>query len=266
MADFNRDGTPDLFFIKRRNTGTNTIEIHVLSGRSNFQQFLLHTGTPLAQAEDRNGDFLVADFDRDGIPDLFFIKRRNTGTNTIEVHVLSGKSNFQQFIMHTGTALAQAEDLNGDYGLADFDRDGIPDLFFIKRRNTGTHSIELHILTGKSNYQQFVLHTGTPLAQAEDLNGDFLVADFDLDRIPDLYFVKRRNTGTNTIEVHILSGRTQYQQFAQHTGTALAQAEDANGSFQIADFDRDRIPDLFFIKRRNTGTNSIEVHILAEKP
>jgi hypothetical protein len=265
VADFNGDGVQDLYFIKRRNTGTNKIEVHVLSGRGNYQQFLQHAGTALAQGEDGNGDFLLADFDRDGIPDLYFIKRRNTGTNFIEVHVLSGRSSYQQFTVHAGTALAQGEDLNGDFALADFDRDGIPDLYFIKRRNTGTKSIEIHVLTGKSNFQQFALHTGTPLAQGEDHNGDFLVADFDSDRIPDLYFIKRRNTGTNSIEVHVLSGRSQYQQFVQHTGTALAQGEDHNGSFQVADFDGDKVPDLFFIKRRNTGTNSIEMHILAER-
>jgi len=266
VADFNRDGFPDLYFIKRRHTGTNTIEVHVLSGRLNYQRFLLQTGTALAQSEDANGDYQLGDFDRDGIPDLFFIKRRNTGTNTIEVHVLSGASNYRTFIVHTGTALAQSEDGNGDFLLADFDRDGIPDLFFIKRRNTASHTIEVHVLTGRSNYRQFALHTATPLAAAEDGNGDFLLADFDRDGVPDLFFIKRRNTGTQRIEVQVLSGRTNYQNFTLHTGTVLAQADDANGSFQLGDFDRDGTPDLFFIKRRNTGTRSIEAHVIAKAP
>ena len=262
VADFDRDGVPDLYFIKRRNTGTNSIEVHVLSGASNYQQFTLHTGTPLAQAEDANGDFFLADFDRDGVPDLYFIKRRNTGTNSIEVHVLSGASNYQQFTLHTGTPLAQAEDANGDFFVGHFDRDGVPDLYFIKRRNVGSNSIEVHVLSGASNYQQFTLHTGTPLAQAEDANGDFFVADFDRDGVDDLYFIKRRNTGTNSIELHVVSGASNYQQFTLHTGTSLVQAEDANGDFLLADFDRNGIPDLYFIKRRSTGTNSIEVHVL----
>jgi hypothetical protein len=262
VADFDGDGTPDLCFVKRRNTGTNTIEVHVLSGQSNFTQFVMETGTALAQGEDQNGDFSVADFDHDGIPDLFFIKRRNTGTNQIELHILTGKSKYQQFLIQTGTSLGRNEDLNGDFALADFDRDGIPDLYFIKRRNTASNTIEVHVLTGKSNYQQISVDTATALAQGEDKNGDFLVADFDRDGIPDLYFVKRRNTGTNAIEVHVLSGNSSYQQFALHTRTALAQGEDSNGSFQVADFDGDGRADLFFIKRRNTGTNSIEVHVL----
>src|SRR5262249_62134756 len=107
----------------------------------------LHTGTPLAPVEDGNGDFVLADFDRDGIPDLYFIKRRNTGSNSIEVHVLSGASNYQQFTLHTGTPLAPAQDGNGDFGVAVFDCDGIADLYFVQRRNAGSNSIELHVLS-----------------------------------------------------------------------------------------------------------------------
>jgi hypothetical protein len=262
LGDFDRDRVPDLYFIKRRNTGSNSIEVHVLGGASNYQQFKLQTGTPLVQAEDGNGDFGVADFDRDGVPDLYFIKRRRTGSNTIEVHVLGSASNYQQFRLQTGTPLVQAEDGRGDFLLADFDRDGLPDLYFIKRRNTGSNSIEVHVLSGASNYQQFKLQTGTPLVPAEDGNGDFVLADFDRDGVPDLCFIKRRNTGTNSIEVHVLSGASNYQQFTLHTGTPLVQAEDGHGDFRLADFNRDGVPDLYFIKRRNTATNRIEVHVL----
>jgi hypothetical protein len=231
-----------------------------------YGEFLIQTGTALGQVEDGNGDFLMADFDQDGIPDLVFIKRRNTASNSIEVHVLSGSSNFQEFVQHTGTPLGQVEDGNGDFLMADFDQDGIADLVFIKRRNSGTNTIEVHVLSGSSNFQEFIQQTGTALAQVEDANGNFLTADFDQDGTPDLVFIKRRNTGTNTIEVHILSGSSNFQDFIVQTGTPLGQVEDGNGDFLMADFDQDGIPDLVFIKRRNTSTNTIEVHILSGTP
>lgn len=266
VADDDADGVADLYFIKRRNTGTGTIEVHILSGLSNFQTFIQHSSSALAQAEDGNGDFLIGDFDRDGTPDLFFIKRRNTGTNSIEVHILSGASGYQQFLLQTGTPLTQGEDSNGDFLLGDFDRDGIPDLYFIKRRNTGTNSIEVHVLTGASNYQQFACHTGTPLAQAEDANGDYAVADYNRDGIGDLWFIKRRNTGTTTVEVHVFSAATGFQQNLVQIGSSLSEVEDSNGDFFVGDYDRDGIPDLYFVKRRNTGTETIEVHILRGRP
>lgn len=252
----------DLVFIKRRNTGTGTIEVHALSGASNYQSFLVQTGTPLTQGEDANGDFFMADVNGDGKPDLVFVKRRNTGSGQIEVHVLSGASNYQNFILQTPTALSSAEDANGSFYLADVTGDGKADLVFIKRKNTGTGSIEVHTLTATSNFATFAHHTGTPLALGEDGNGDFLLADIDRSGKADLVFIKRRNTGTKTIEVHVLSESSGFQQFFLQTGSALAQGEDANGSFALGDVIADGWTDLVFIKRRNTGTGRIELHAL----
>ncbi|MCC3776489.1 VCBS repeat-containing protein [Streptomyces sp. UNOB3_S3] len=88
MADWDRDGRPDLLAIKKSGTGTNSTEVHVLSGASNYQRFILQTGTALHET-DRTFAFSVADWNRDGRPDLVAIKKSNTGTNSTEVHILS---------------------------------------------------------------------------------------------------------------------------------------------------------------------------------
>ena len=70
-----------------------------------FDQFLLHTGTPIAQNDAAaNFTFAVGDYNRDGIPDLYCLKRTNTGTNRLEVHVLNGADNYQSFLLPTGCA------------------------------------------------------------------------------------------------------------------------------------------------------------------
>jgi hypothetical protein len=43
-------------------------------------------------------DFMLADFDRDGRPDLVYITRRNTGNYTIEIRVLGGTSAHNPFV------------------------------------------------------------------------------------------------------------------------------------------------------------------------
>lgn len=53
-----------------------------------FSTRILETGTTFAPETD--GVWLMADYDRDGIPDLVFIKTSNTGTGTVEVHIASG--------------------------------------------------------------------------------------------------------------------------------------------------------------------------------
>lgn len=181
---------------------------------ANFQQFLLHTGTPLV------GDvfsYAVADWNGDGKQDLFAIKRWNTGTGTTEVHILSGASNYQQFLFQKGVPLASGGDF--DYAVADWDGDYVPDLIAIQRLHTGTGRIEVHILSGRSNFQQFVLHTGTPLV-GDDFS--YVVGDYNGDRKPDLFAIKKRNTGTGTVELHVLSGASNFQQFLLQKGIPLS--------------------------------------------
>ena len=170
-----------------------------------FSIRILETGTTFAPETD--GVWLMADYDRDGIPDLVFIKTSNTGTGTVEVHIASGASNYQTRILETGTTFAPETD--GVWLMADYDRDGIPDLVFIKTANTGTGTVEVHIASGASNYQTRILETGTTFAPETD--GVWLMADYEGDGIPDLVFIKTANTGTGTVEVHIASGASNYQ-------------------------------------------------------
>jgi hypothetical protein len=104
VADWDGRGTPDLIGIKRSGTGSGRTEVHILSGESNFQQFVLQVATPIEETM-FNWSFLVTRWDNDYVPDLIAVKQANTGTGKTEVHVLSGASKFQQFLMQTGTAL-----------------------------------------------------------------------------------------------------------------------------------------------------------------
>ncbi|HEY3628993.1 MAG TPA: DUF6519 domain-containing protein [Terracidiphilus sp.] len=257
MADYDQDSIPDLVFIETANTGTGKVELHIASGKSNYQTRILDTGTTFAPESD--GVWLMADYDKDGIPDLVFIKTSNTGTGTVEVHIASGKSGYQTRILETGTTFAPETD--GVWLMADYDRDGIPDLVFIKTSNTGTGTVEVHIASGQSNYQTRIVETGTTFAPETD--GMWLMADFDQDGIPDLVFIKTSNTGTGTVEVHIASGQSNYQTRILERGTTFAPETD--GMWLMADYDEDGIPDLVLVKTSNTQKRKIEVHIASGK-
>src|SRR6266849_3010242 len=168
--------------------------------------FLMQTGTPLALNDAKNFAWAVGDFDQDGIGDLYAIKVTNTGTGSVEVHVLSGADNFQSFLMQTGTPLALTDAKNFAWAVGDFDQDGIGDLYAIKVTNTGTGSVEVHVLIGADNFQSFLLQTGPPLALTDAKNFAWAVGDFDQDGIGDLYAIKVTNTGTGSVEAHVLSG------------------------------------------------------------
>jgi C1A family cysteine protease len=172
---------------------------------SAYQHYILHTGTPLTAADVPNFDFAVGDYNGDGKPDLYCLKRTNAGTNSLEVHVLSGASNYQQFILHTGTPLTAADVPHFAFAVGDYNGDGKADLYCLKKTQAGTNSLEVHVLSGASNYQQFILHTGTPLTAADVPNFAFAVADYNGDHKADLYCLKKTQAGTNSLEVHILS-------------------------------------------------------------
>ncbi|OAL52539.1 FG-GAP repeat domain-containing protein [Pyrenochaeta sp. DS3sAY3a] len=260
VGDYNRDRVPDLVAIKTSNTGSKSTEIHVLSGASTYKNFILQTGTGLGEAPASQFKYLLADYDGDGKLDLIAIKKYATGTSSTEVHILSGASNYQKFILQTGTALHETDD-TWSFGVGNWDTDSKPDIFAIKKSNTGSKSTEVHILRGSADYKNFVLQTGTALSET-DSTWNFAVGDWNGDGKPDLIGIKKESTGTASTEIHVLTGANNFQNFILQTGTAL-HPTGANFEFGVADYNRDGKLDLFAFKKSNTGSLSTEVHVLS---
>ena len=246
----------------------------VASPCGHFQSFSLEAATPIGVADARNFVFAVGDFNNDGHADLFCIKVRNTGTGRVEVHVLDGAANFQSFVLQTGTPILLSDSRNFVFGLGDFNGDGIADLYALKVRNTGSGTLEVHVLDGASGFQQFLVQTGTPIIQADIGNFVFGLGGSNpaflpsfpapaAEGFPNLYALKVRNTGTESLEVHILAGATNFQTYLLQTGTPIEAADVRNFIFGLGDFhDDDNVPDVYGLKFRNTGTGKLEVHLL----
>jgi len=121
------------------------------------------------------------------------------------VHVLSGASGFKKFILQTGTGLHET-DATFDFAVTDWNADGRrPDLVAVKKSNASKNSTEVHVLSGASNYRNFILHSETALHRT-DGTFEFAVADWTRDGRLDLVAIKKRNTGSNSTEVHIMAG------------------------------------------------------------
>lgn len=228
----------DLFAIKRRGTGSNRTEVHVLSAAHHYQAFRLQTGTALHETDGTFAFCLAPN------RDLVAIKKSGTGTHSTEVHVLSASSGYQQFSVQTGTPLHETD------GTFVFCVGPKGDLYAIKRSGTGTKSTEVHVLSGESNYQQFVLQTGTALHETDE-NFAFAVAPNR-----DVFAIKKSKTGTNSTEVHVLSAADNYQRFSLQRRTAL---HETDGTFEFGVTPQ---RDLFAVKKSAAGTNSTEVHIV----
>ena len=155
-------------FIKKNNTGNEFTEVHILSGKSNFQNFILQTKTILHQTGD-NFKFCVGDFNNDGNLDLFCIKKNQTGEKKLtEVHILSGCNNYQTWLFQTPTILHETDD-DWEFGVSNYTGEGNKDIYCVGKRKGCT---EVHILKGSNNYQSWAIQTTTKLHETDD-NFDF---------------------------------------------------------------------------------------------
>ena len=172
----------------KRNTGSHSTEVHILSGKNNFQSFLLQTKTNLSET-DETWKFSLGDYNGDGSLDLYCIKKRNTGSKKTEVHILGGKSNYQNFLIQTGTALGEVGD-NWDFGVSG------KNICCIAKNNTGSHKTEVHILNGNNNFQNFLIQSQTQLQETGNDFAFYVYEDFLI------AFAKQAQ---NCTEVHCLS-------------------------------------------------------------
>ena len=253
MADYDRDGTPDLVFIKTGTTPSGNVEVHIASGATKYQKRILEVPTTFASESD--GTWLMADYDRDGIPDLVFIKTGMTPSGNVEVHIASGATKYQKRILEVPTTFASETD--GTWLMADYDRDGIPDLVFIKTGKTPSGNVEVHIASGATKYQKRILEIPTTFASETD--GTWLMADYDGTSLPDLVFIRTGNSTIGQVEVHVASGSSKYQTRTFESPTTFNDEND--GVWLISDYSKSKMTDLVFIKTPTAPNQFVEVHI-----
>lgn len=234
-GDHNRDGRADLYAIRKMAPSGRT-EVHIMDGASGYRQFLLHAQTALGLTGSNHAwVFKLADYNRDGVLDLYAI-RRTSGSGRTEVHVLNGATRFSTFLLHKATVLGVTGDApDWKFVVADFNRDGIPDLWVI-RRNTGSGYCELHILNGGTLFQSYLLHRVMPLVAPGDTNDwEFVPGRYDADPVVDLFAIKKQGSSGKT-EVHVVNGAGGgFTSFLLHRATALGNTgQDGAWDFAIS--------------------------------
>ncbi len=202
LGDYNKDGIPDLYAIKKQNKVNNFTQVFILNGADNYKSYLLKTSTIQPKTDD-NYKFQLGDYNRDGIPDLYAIKKQNRVNNFTQVFILNGANNYKSYLLKTSTIQPKTDD-NYEFQLGDYNRDGKPDLYAIKKQNRVNNFTEIFVINGANNYQSYLLKTATVQAKTDD-NYEFELGDYNGDKIPNLYAIKKQNTGSNKTEVYILN-------------------------------------------------------------
>mgnify|MGYP000843907989 CR=1 FL=1 len=254
---------PYLTYIKTSNTQSGKTEVHIASGNSNYQTRVLDVATTFDQ--ETNGTWLTAYNsvfpgmpglpNISSYPDLIFIKTANTPSGKTEVHIASGVSKYQTRILETETTF-DCED-NGIWTMGDYTGAGILDLVFIKTKNTPSGKVEVHVASGASHYKTRILETATTFNCEND--GTWTLTDWYGSGIPDLVYIKNKNTPSGNVEVHIASGASKYQSRVLECATVFKNEND--GVWLMRSFRYNGIQDLVFIKTANTPNNHVEIHV-----
>ena len=226
----------DLFCINKLGTETCTTEFHILNADTNYQHFRGQSGMNLHETG-QNFQFAVA-HNRD----LFAIKKSQTDSNSTEVNILTASSNYHTYRLQIGTPLHET-DHTYQFLVASNN-----DLYCIKKRNTDSNTTEVHVLSASSNYQSFVLQTGTRLLET-DLAWDFI----GVGQNNDVYAIRRSNTSADTTWLYVLNRASQYKTISVHHIQCLPKT-DHKFAFTLG-----RNSNLFVIQK--TGTISGKTHV-----
>ena len=249
-------GLPDLVFVKTRNTPNGHVEVHVAPGATQYQTRGLEIATTFANESDGVWGLVNNSPGTGSLPDLYFIKTRNTPSGNVEVHIASAASNYQTRTVETATTFASEP--GGVWALVRHAGGGPPDLVFIKTRNTPNGHVEVHIASGASNYQARTLEVATTFAS--EPNGTWGVVANPAGAFPDLYFIKTANTPSGNVEVHTASGASRYQTRTLEVATDFA--NETGGAWSLLpNLPRTAVPGLAFIKVANTPNGHVEVHL-----
>lgn len=232
IGDANNDGKTDVYAISRYGNGTPNVEVHILDGATNYSTFLGHYSTSLAAVPGALAwTFDVGDYNKDGKPDLYAFKKVGGGSGKTEVHIYSGADGFTTALGHFALPMPSTGDDDAwEFHVADVDRDGIPDVVAIAKKNGVT--TEVHVVSGASNYTSYSLETGTALpGLGSDSRWVFGVNDYDADGQTDLFAINK--IGTQGLEVHVLKGSA-YQDYLLHAATPLGtMPSDSSKTFLI---------------------------------
>lgn len=156
---------PDLLqTTARRPSGSGFVEVHSMTYDSQYKIFNRHIATSLRipTSQDFYG-FSFTDWDKDGKADMVYMVS-NGASGRLELHVMSGSSNFQSYLLQTSVAVMNSRDYKFAFG--NYYGSGRPDLYIFQKWANSTYLI---ILSASSNYQNSWIQSGsaTPARFAE---------------------------------------------------------------------------------------------------
>jgi hypothetical protein len=214
-------------------------------------------------------------------PDLWQVLKFGGGVGPkLEVHALSGSSEYKQYIMQSNTdrdagnpAVVARDDI-----MYDWDRDGVLDLVEVNKFGGGIGpKVQIHVLSGakdpisNKHFHRYLYHgiTDRDAGPPHEIVTEHFITDWNRDGRPDLVQLLKFGGGIGRkIQIHILSGapNSEFKKYLLQTETD----RDAGPPNVIVtdhaflDWDGDGKPDLIeFLKSGGGVGDKVQVHVLS---
>jgi len=262
---------PDLTVVIKKNTGSGFVEFHKLNGVTGYSRYSQHQATSLPTAKiHAKDDFMFAEIDlffptldqfqNSSVSELIYFDQ-NRKFNPILFGVFDGDTQYQTHnFTHHKMPMSPQRRKNATILSGKWDYDEYHDMFIIDHDN-GFGQAELSIQSSYiSVFQLELLRVTLPTGALDKDMWDIRVGYYDGDLIPDLFLLKR--FGSGSVEVHVLSGISGYQEWLLHQSLFLPPLPNRSMELHVADYNRDGHSDLYFINRGVTGSGNTEVHVL----
>ena len=224
LADLDGDTKQELFAIRPNGTASGKVEVSVYAGGNNYQELIYRKATAL-NAVSSDWQFRVFEYSNSVLIAAF---NPNDSSGSVSVDLMSSSQNYNTST-HFVTAAPASPDL-WDLDVADYNNDSYLDVIGVLKHGASNQT-EVHVYSGKEEgggrYQLPLLHAVTPLEPVGS-EFDFIARKYDGDSTPDIVGIKRFGTGTNTTEIHVLSGSSGYSSFIEHIPPGLHETQGNN--------------------------------------
>ena len=226
------NGAPELGFIKLHNTG-GTVEVHWDALQGGKYKRAGDFTSDFSPADAGNGAWDLLDASSSGAPILGFIKLRNTGSGSVEVHYDTLQGSSYKRAGDFATDFSPGDAGNGVWQLFG-SANGAPELGFIKLQNTAG-TVEVHWDAREGGSYRRVGDFVSDFSPSDASNGSWNLYG-SMNGAPELGLVKLHNTGSGSVEGHsdALNGSS-YKRTADYTSD-FSPGDATNGVWQIGYF------------------------------
>ncbi len=187
--------------------------------------------------------------------DVFSLKRKSTSSGMVEINSVTAASGHKTWTGNKATLIPTADIAKYDAQLQVAPNG---DLDIIRRKNTGSGMVEVGRLTAASGYKTWAFDKATiiPVADLVTYRAQLQVATGG-----DLFYIRTQGTSGSVVQVYRLLLASDYKTWGYQKSTSVTVADVTKYNYYIQVMGN---ADLFFIRRQNTASGTIEAGRLTD--